>query len=219
MSTYVNKLIRTNCQLSMPGLPGLCITHPLDAGWAPVWSSFLAELQRSMNNAVQPSTKTRILTCAWGRAQCTKHCSTQMALCRDISRVLYQVSDVSTSEMHDTDPVLMLVGDLGLPWLIDFGLEVFKMTPHCSGATVIWAQHKEMTLICIWGCMWQVSPSGAEGCSSAAASLDTGLSCSYWNSRWVTAGTLWFPFLSFPSLSCHRHSSTWGLQPGCKFKS
>lgn len=127
MSTYVTKLIRTNCQLSMLGLPGLCITHPPDAGRALVWSSFLAEVQCSMNTVVQPSAKTRILICARCRTRPTKPCSAQTTLCWDISNVLYQV--------FDADTVLVLVGGFSFPWLIGSGLDVSKVTPHCPGAT------------------------------------------------------------------------------------
>lgn len=172
-----------------------------------------------MTAVVQPSPKPRMFICAWCRAGPTKPCLAQMALCRDISSVLYQVFGMSASETKGTGPVLLLVGCLGLPWLISSGLDVSKMTPHCPEAMVVWAQHKWMTLICIWCCMWQVSPCGAEGCSSAAASLGAGLSCSYLHASWVFAETSRFPSLTSPSLSCHRHPSTWGLQPGCKLKS
>lgn len=219
VSTYVTKLIRNNCQLSMLGLPGLCITHPLDAGRALVWPSFLAEVQCSMTTVVQPSTKPRMFICAWCRAGPTKPCLAQMALCRYISSVLYQVFGMSASGTKGTGPVLLLVGSLGLPWLIGSGLDVSKVSPHCPEAMVVWAQHKWMSLICIWCCMWQVSPCGAEGCSSAAASLGAGLSCSYLHASWVFAETSRFPSLTSPSLSCHRYPSTWGLQPGCKLKS
>lgn len=38
-----------------------------------------------------------------------------------------------------TDPVLVLVGGLGLPWLVGSSPDVSKMTPHCPGAMVVWA--------------------------------------------------------------------------------
>lgn len=69
-----------------------------------------------------------------------------MALCRDVSSVLYQVFDVSPSGMLGTDPVLVLVGGLGLHGLIGSGLYVTKMTPSCPGDMVILAQYKWMTL-------------------------------------------------------------------------
>lgn len=53
---------------------------------------------------------------------------------------------MSPSGMLGTDSVLVLVGSLGLPGLIDSGLDVSRTTPCCPGAMVIWAQHKWMTL-------------------------------------------------------------------------
>lgn len=49
--------------------------------------------------------------------------------------------------MQDIDPVLVLVGGLGLPWLVGSAFDVSKMIPHCPGAMVVWAQHHRLHLM------------------------------------------------------------------------
>jgi len=57
---------------------------------------------------------------------------------RDILSAMYQVFDTSAAGKQGTD--LVLVGCLGLPWLMGSGLNASKTTLPCPGAMVVWAQ-------------------------------------------------------------------------------
>lgn len=98
-------------------------------------------------NASQLSSKTRTLICAQSRPGPTKPRSVQLDLGRDISSVLHQVFAASASEMQGTDPLLLLVGGLGFPWLVGSAFDVSKVSLYFPGAMVVWAQHHHFHLM------------------------------------------------------------------------
>lgn len=98
-------------------------------------------------HASQLSSKTRIFICAQSRPGSTKPCSVQLDSGRDISSALYQVFAASASEMQGTDPLLLLVGGLGFPWVLGSAFDVSEMIPYCPGAMVGQAQHHNFYLM------------------------------------------------------------------------